>query len=333
MTALRRLAPLFASVLLAVTVSISAAAQPAPPTLAVDPATDLVDGQQVAISGSGYRPGADVRVRQCPTGADDLSACDRGGMWSRTVDGRLDGVFRVRTILRLDGRTVDCRQAGACFVGIGDDDAVSTTIVARAALHFDPDGPLAPPPTLAVVPSKGLDDGQTVAVTGSGWVRVQHGLDGGAVMVVQCAADLQDFGDCDPSTSRSPQVDADAALATEMPVYARIETNEGRAVDCRVAGQCVLAATSSDFASPDEVAVSPLSFDPDGSTRSPRAITVTPAVDLVDGQVVRVDGSGFDRPWMPFAAVYQCAPSPSSDRCHLVGSDVEIGSRAGLRHS
>ena len=65
-----------------------------PPTVAVDPATDLVDGQVVQVTGSDFRPDEYVTLAQCPEGED----------------GALRGV---RELLRRSGRmptaTSTCR--------------------------------------------------------------------------------------------------------------------------------------------------------------------------------------------------------------------------------
>ena len=48
-------------------------AQVSAPTLRVEPASDLVDGQSVQYDGSGWSPGAGVAILQCVPGATSLS--------------------------------------------------------------------------------------------------------------------------------------------------------------------------------------------------------------------------------------------------------------------
>ncbi len=79
-----------------------------------------------------------------------------------------------------------------------------------------------------------------------------------------------------------------------QPVYASIADWGNTSIDCRPAGRCVLAANLG-FDGGASAVVAPISFDPTAPLLPPPTITVTPATDLVDRQVVRVEGQGFTR--------------------------------------
>lgn len=286
------------------------------PTLTVEPSTDLVDGQRLHVTGRGYG-GVGLRpLVQCPSDAVTWLDCDPYFVSASVENGNLDGEFRVRAILELPGRTVDCRQPDACVLGVSAD-LDEQPLLTRAPLPFDPDGSLAPPPTLSVTPSEKLRDGQTVTVTGTGFVRFPGMV---SIEVAQCVAGFQGWEDCDHSTSRFVDSDGDGGFSASRPVYSLIYLSGGRTIDCRVVGRCVLAATSNS-GSLEEVASTGVRFRSHGRLRPLPAITVAPGDDLVDGQTVQVDGRAFDRNSSGLVRFYWCAPAPSVDACGNAGAE------------
>jgi acetyl esterase/lipase len=297
--------------------------QPAGPEVTVEPSTDLLDGQEVTVEGSGLAAGDDfLLVMQCSTGAQSFEACDWStSQFTQAADGAFTLTLSVRAILAdLNGAETDCRVAEACVVGVGPYGSPDASPEAEVPLHFDPDGALLDPPTVSVEPNEGLVDGQTVSVSGTGFVRHT------SVQVVQCAADpAPEAGACDDATSIVTTSD-DGVIEVDVEVLAVIDTWAAGVVDCRVPGNCVVAATTS-LGQPGDTAVAAVAFDPDAPLLRPPTIAVTPAADLVDGQIVQVDGSGFPVPDVggTFVSIFQCSPTPSPESCRRVGDDfVEV---------
>lgn len=88
----------------------------APPTLQVNPDTGLVDGQAVRATGKGYEPQYHVVIMECATGSTDTFGCRPRSRPPATSDtGRVDETITLSaTFTAIDGRTIDCRAAGAC---------------------------------------------------------------------------------------------------------------------------------------------------------------------------------------------------------------------------
>ena len=219
-----------------------------PPTLTVDPDTDLNDGDAVRLHGTGFDHERGVTINQCAATATSDRDCVGGisrfswaddagefrgylGVLAKFVDGR--------------GRTIDCRVED-CVVVVAHGDLGRH---ARAALDFDPDAPLLDP-TITVTPSTGLEDGDEVTVTGTNWPHDQP------ILLTQCPYGEHDFYACDfldgggfawPRSVTLPvaRTRADAESSTgfraEMRVRTRIWTERGR-LDCRVDRCAVLAS-------------------------------------------------------------------------------------------
>ena len=186
-----------------------------PPLIEADPTSDLLDHDIIDVSGSGFSlgygyiggpigpvgpeaatkfgrslqdvvvaPGQTVTdAMMCVSGSSDFGACDydTSQRLALTADGDVAGDFQVSAILNTYDGPVDCRDAAsgcelrAGLIGHPYKQAI-------LPLSFDPDGALAPPPTITISPSTDLVDGQMVHVTAEG-LPINR-----AVGVVQCAA-------------------------------------------------------------------------------------------------------------------------------------------------
>ncbi len=260
-----------------------------PPSIDVSPSTGLVDRQGVHVTGSGFRPLRSVLVAECIGGTSDLAKCRQNYYAPVTVaaDGTVDTTLGVRTILvTSDGTSLDCRSAaGACEVQVGPFDP-STDRVSQP-LAFDPNAPLAPPPTVTVTPSTGLVDGQHVVVDGAGFSPSTP------VGVSECA-NTSSVGTCALGTSI--QTAGDGTFSLQMDLHNRMWA--GTVLDCRdPAVSCSIQAYS--FFEPDGEATAALSFDPNGPNLPPPVLTPSPSTGLVDGQTIAVTGSGFAFPFGP----------------------------------
>jgi acetyl esterase/lipase len=294
------------------------AQQVAAPSVTVDPATDLVDAQEVTVSGVGFPEQAPLFVTQCRRDASTIDGCATTGERWWSEDGTLDTTLRVRTILHLPDGDLDCRQPDACAVAVAADDGdTGAGDPVLAAVQFDPDGPLAPSPTLTVTPDQGLLDGQVVVVSGTGYVRTT------GLAVIPCVTGATQWDDCDFEAGNDVELDDTGAFETELAMTAILSTPAHPRVDCRVAGGCVVLATSA--FDPDSTVAVPVEFEPDGPLLPPPSLTVGPSIDLVDGQLVHVEGSRFRFDTTFAATAFQCsAGDPSWDTCRPLSNRIEL---------
>lgn len=183
--------------------------------------------------------------------------------------------------------------------------AVVTTLVAGVTGAWGPlvgaTGAQAAP--RLTVTATDLTDGQEISVTGDGFTP------GASLVVYQCAtADFRGTVDCDPGTANHVTVDADGSLAIRQRVFAVIDGWFGSGVDCRQPGRCMLA-TDISFRQPGVAVTASLTFDPAAAEQLPE-VSVSPGAELIDRQVVRVEGQGFLRAERPLVRIYQCGIEP-----------------------
>ena len=149
--------------------SAAALAVPAAASIAVTPATGLVQGDVVTITGSGFPAITQLAFVQCIPGSGP-EACNLNNLVYVTSNpsGGFTTTFTPSRILRIAGVNHDCAVAGECRIGGGTlpDGSVAA---ATAEIQFDPSVPPPPPPTLTVTPSTNLLDRQTVAVVGTNY--------------------------------------------------------------------------------------------------------------------------------------------------------------------
>jgi hypothetical protein len=112
-------------------------------TLTVTPSTDLVDGQLVSVSISGFPATTSIGVVECALGAVNANGCDLRTLQYPTTDanGHVVTPFIVGAKLSTANGPVDCRTT-ACSIGAGTFDQSAT---AGAPITFNPTAPLAPP--------------------------------------------------------------------------------------------------------------------------------------------------------------------------------------------
>jgi hypothetical protein len=227
---------------------------PPPPSLTVDPSTDLVDRQSVIVTGSNFEPFTAVGVIQCRAPSNGAEDCDFATLRFMPVDesGGFAQPFTVRRLIRVGTETIDCAEPGLCEIGAGAD----PTLGAQAGISFDPDAPLAPPGTATVAPSTGLSDGQQLTVTGAGWEPNIN------IIVIQCKADgPPDGSSCAIDALTYAPTDGAGNFATQFTVRSSLSTQSGP-VDCAAApGTCMVAVVWS--ADPAGAVITPLSFGDD----------------------------------------------------------------------
>ena len=220
-----------------------------PPTVAVDPNTDLVDEQVVHVTGGDARPDESLLLAQCPAGATELyERCEN--FWGVVADanGDFELDYQVEAVFQtyyysgegarpsdgsLPPEAVDCRVE-ACELVVTADERLDRA--GRAGLSFDPDAPLRPEMTISVVPNQDLVDGQVVDVRAAGMTP------DGPVDVIECSlnSDLDGSG-CELDRVQHLTADADGEIATTYAVNDELDTASGP-VGCGSYSSCILVA-------------------------------------------------------------------------------------------
>jgi predicted esterase len=240
--------------------------------ITVAPDHDLVDGQTVSVTGTGFPPDTFVSFYVCAPGhvAD-------GCQWTpdfAPVDGA--GNFRadiaVSAVVPSDDGEIDCRTTAEPCVLVATPGSPSSPRAARAPLHFDPDSPLLPSPEIAVEPSTNLPDVATVTVSG------QHFAPRGDVSVMMCRTG-SDFEGCDPQADTFLSPDGSGAFTIQLGVAARFESWDGERVDCRDDPGCKVVAE--DWVR-QRRATAPLTFAPLAPPGSSAKRYIDPVFDEVE---------------------------------------------------
>jgi hypothetical protein len=237
---------LFASSL--VVVASPAAAQ-ATRALTVTPETGLLDGDVVALEGSGFTPSETVYfcqgISDTTPGPEDCG----GPISSSSADevGEFSSTYTVQRFITPSsvGATIDCAQPSAnCAIGASDFLSPSPG-VAFAPLSFTPQQPV----SVTVTPGTGLHDGQVVLVEGSGFLPEQS---------VQLCQELDDrvSGFCPTEIDFVP-ADDEGDFSVEFTVR-RFVTPPGAGVttDCAApSATCAMSALGSGPVAPSAVTV------------------------------------------------------------------------------
>jgi hypothetical protein len=256
-----------------------------PPTLVTTPASDLVDGQRIQVTGTGFVPQTAVALAECRVPVTSDADCEQPTVFaSVAADGTVSTPFDLVAIVRpLREPAFDCRTTACALVGtrglLGSDPRRTASV----PLDFASDAPLAPPPTLTVSPATGLRTGQAVTVTGSGFradatfVLGECGV-GPGTGFDRCYVPDFVFADGDGSFTRTLTVSAFARLGSGF-------------VDCRRGPRCVIAAVDLDDGRVlTEAAVF---FDPTGPAPTTPTLTAAPASDLPASSPVIVTGAKY----------------------------------------
>jgi BD-FAE/Neocarzinostatin family len=275
------------------------------PTLTLDlpPGAQVVDGQALGVTVAGVDGIEYLEALQCAAGTEPtFQRCQYESVDYQVVDGAAHLTLRLDALLAVGGydetphRVVDCR-ATPCEVGVQYWSAGGGSSTGLAVpLPFDPDGPLAPPPTATLSPAAPYGHAQVVTVRASGLVWDT------SATVVQCVAGATDSNECDPSSDASIWLGESVSGQVTTRLYAVIDTSAG-SVDCRAAGACELVVAQGNNLDPAKAARLPLAFDP-ATEVVPPTLTVSPPDGLVHGQTVTATGSGFTD---EFLQMSQCA--------------------------
>jgi hypothetical protein len=255
----------------------------AAPSITVTPSTGLVEGQQVTVALSGFGAGESLLFGACPTGGGLLS-CDESSAVNVTVDasGRASVPFTVHLALNTPNGFVNCQaSAGRCSLAVTTNPI--TSIVTSTPLLFVTPGPARR--GTASISSPVVDVTLAPIATTGATVNA-------AIAVDACAPNPQSAADC--ATAQYGGTDANGAGAVKRTMTASETTGSGQTLDCSVSGACVAAVWDvRDFAA--TVATASYVVVP----QTAGTFAVAPSIDLVDGQVVTLSGSG----WSPGASL------------------------------
>lgn len=194
-----------------------------PPTVTVEPDTDLVDGQVVHIEVDGFPADQWLRVAICdgPTLFDNCyEGSDLNDEIGSDLSGHAEGDVRVRTIVTpgqnytLTGEEggpapFDCREL-TCHLVIGEEVAGNND--AAAPLGYDPDAPVAAPAVMVASAATGLTDGQVLTVDVTGLFA------GESVEIIECSPDAPVLERCHPDELRLT-ADAAGEVRGTLPVF------------------------------------------------------------------------------------------------------------------
>jgi len=286
-------------------------AVPAAPSATATPATGLVQGDAVSVTGTGFPASTLLALVQCVPG-DGPEYCNLGTLQYVTSDGSggVSASFTPRRILLVGGVPHDCAEVGACRIGMGtvpDGSGGSTTV----DIQFDPTVPPPPLPTLSVTPDTDLLDDQSVLVSGEGFEPNQY------VTMAQCVAPADPFAGTCRYTGTDLQVSPTGSFTVSVTVRrVMFQASTNTVTDCAVAGACVIFAATG---YPYDGVAAPIQFDPTVPLPPPPVVTATPDTDLLDGDTVVVSASGFDAGTS--VAVIQClaVEAPGGANCNVSG--------------
>ena len=286
-----------------------------PPTLTVTPSTNLVTGQVVSVSGTGFTAtptGSAIAMAECIAGALGQTGCDLGNLGYPTADanGGFTVPFTVHRTILVGGQTVHCDDApGTCILGASLISDFGRS--AFVALSFDPNAPR-PSPQVAVTPKTNLRNGDTVTVSGSGYLPNQ------SLSVSECAVGSPY---CSPEIYLGEEaglaVGTDGTFSVELPLRIRQLSAIDGPTDC-LAATCEIRVRS--YEDPDyDVAVA-IAFDPTQPLPPVPTAHATPDQGLVDHQVVTVTGENFEAGQV---SVRECLAT--NDGCRYLNIDATAG--------
>jgi Neocarzinostatin family len=247
-----------------------------PPTVTVEPSTNLFDGQIVHVSGL-FMPQSTVVAVECKNRPDTLNFCDQStAAFTQTdIRGAYATDMPVRRTLRTSHGTVDCaRHADTCvmIVFAFSDPAGG---FGQAAISFAPPGP---PARGVITAPMSVPADRTASISLSDFAPYA------AIGTNLCAADPANARDCiEPHTV---YVDDTGATALALQASETIRTQSKRTIDCTDTGACVYAAWDvRDFAG--TLATTPVVIAP----KAPGTFGVEPNAGLHDGDSVTAAGS------------------------------------------
>jgi hypothetical protein len=213
---------------------------PPSPVLTVTPSTDLPWRADAHVSGSGFAPNTTHNVVQCTKSSTFFSfQCRFGPVVESDDQGNLEADLPLRRFLDGFGpEPFDCAPDRCVAAVYSYDDPIS---LGFAGLTFDPDAPRPPRPVLTVTPTDFLSEGSVVHAEGSGFAP------NALLAIGQCRGEDTVVADCDGSTVRLLNSDAEGRFSIDVTLEPGLLTSEGIIGCYDASGACSLrAATAGD---------------------------------------------------------------------------------------
>jgi hypothetical protein len=257
------------------------------PAIAVTPTSGLSDGQQVTVNGSGWVPGHSIALFECHSSQlpGNGPPC---GNFAPSATADVNGAFQVlftvqqSLVATNNGNAVyDCAVAPGCNIVVGD---FTTSTFRTAHLSFGPSSS----PVVTVTPSTGLNNLQTVNVSGTGYDLV---LNGGNTAIIECATQQAQLCDRVPGHFGAAPIQPDHSFSVPFVVRRTFQgsLNQGgptTLVDCTIAPGCSIAAyQSAGFGSAQRVSF----LTPDATAPTVTLTTPPDGAVYAQGSVVAAD--------------------------------------------
>jgi Neocarzinostatin family len=248
------------------------------PAITLSPDIGLMNGQAIHISGSGFAPGASLVAVECNGQATGVAGCDTSSIAPFTVSstGTITSTFSVMVGTIGNGTCGESVTTSLCFIAIG---TTSGALVADASIAFDSG------PGVAVTPSTGLSNTQSVTLTGSDFTP------GDTVYAVECLSTATTEAGCDTSTAVPMTVSPTGALPS---TYFKVVTGKVGTGSCGTTvanyADCIIEVANTSGA---DRGVSTIDFVGPAVTTSPKATRVSGTAVIGKSVAVVVIGKDF----------------------------------------
>ena len=256
------------------------------PELVVGATTDLLDGQELTVSGSGFEPSSEVRLVQCVIGVVertpncfqrwriDTGPTRSGQRHTTDPDGRFQATIYANRLVRTVNDQIDCAdpESGRCLLAvIPVDDTLTSSqrLLAAQPLVFDE---TFDPPTIgvAIEPRSGFSDGApvTITVTGVHYPEIQLCAVGWAERCI--------------GLSIRGGAQRGSTFSVELELPRLFDAQDGRDHDCVEDGPCELRIDARGFPS-DPL---PIVYDASSPLADPIAVISGPDGPHLPGDVL-----------------------------------------------
>ncbi len=172
------------------------------PTITVSPNTDLTNGEQVTITGSGFMPDESSLIAvECIATATTAAGCNTTTFAPVGIDSSGNLVSLTFDVATGPIGTGTCGTSAAdaiCAISVGS--SATGEVAAFATIGFDTG------PNVALSPSTGLTNGQSVTVSGLGYTPSS------TVYAVECELYATSPADCDTAAATPISVSPTGAL-------------------------------------------------------------------------------------------------------------------------
>ncbi|HMJ11226.1 MAG TPA: neocarzinostatin apoprotein domain-containing protein [Polyangiaceae bacterium] len=266
-------------------------------TVTATPTTDLLDGQEITLSLSGFEPNGEFAFTQCRAGTTTIRECLQWSPVPTDASGSSELVVNVRRSFWTGwGRFVSCEAVDSCTLAVGTYEDLTTAHFVQ--LDFRNVGPIPiPVQKVTVTPSTGLRDLDVVQVYATGFFPF------GSLVSVQCPAQWATYEDCERLDGFDIFINPAGDTAWKLRVRQTLHPATGGTFVCDAPGACVMVALQSEMQ-----ASTPLSFIEIGA---PLRGSVQAPGPVASGQDYPVTGAG----WTPNATIQvrTCPADPNRE--------------------